>query len=156
VPDNNSANLSLLVSRELIGNKVGKALSIYIGRGKRYTVKELMRGTGVPDRLIECAMHPVGHVDYRHLKVEHIFSLMGFLGADFTSDLLASVEQGAFDLPDESDPPPGVLAADVATDSAEIARLAADGEFDADDRKRLAVVGRRKIERGMTLVEMAA
>lgn len=155
MPADNSANLCPLVSRELIGNKIGKALSIYVGRGKRFTIKELMRGTGVSDRLIECAMYPVGHVDYRHLKAEHIFSLMGFLGADFTSDVLALVAQGAFDLPEDGDPPPGELAADDISDSAEIARRAADGNFDGEDRKHLRAVGRRKVERGMVLVGLA-
>jgi hypothetical protein len=155
MPVDNSANIQPLVSRERIGNSIRDALRLFIGRGRRYSVKQVSNATGVKDRVIECAMTPVDSVDYRPLSLEALVSITGFLGADFTNEWLDLAGQGAFDLPDESEPPPGMLAADVAGDSAEIARRAADGEFDADDRKHLRAVGQRKIERGMQLVAMA-
>lgn len=152
--DDWSANFPLLVSREQSGNKIGAALRLYVGRGRRYSVKQLANATGVKDRLIECAMTDAGSVDYRPLPPECLLSLMAFLGADFSNEFLALANQGAFELPDEGEPPPGMLAADCAGDSAEIARRAADGEFCSDDRKALKIVGQRKIERGMRLVAM--
>lgn len=153
--DDWSANFPLLISREQAGNKIGAALRLFVGRQRRYSVKQLANGTGVKDRLIECAMADAGSLDYRPLPPECLLSIAMFLGADFTNEWLGLAEQGAFDLPDETEPPPGILAADVAGDSAEIARRAADGEFCGDDRKHLRAVGQRKIERGMRLVAMA-
>lgn len=154
MPDNTSANLRPNISREQAGNKIGDALRLYVGRGRRYSVKQLSNGTGVKDRVIECAMTDAGSIDYRPLPPECLLSLIAFLGADFANEFLPLTGLGAFELPEESEPPPGMLAADDITDSAEIARRAADGNFDGEDRKHLRSVGQRKIERGMTLVAM--
>lgn len=155
MPDNNSANNQPLISRERIGNGIRDALRLYIGRGRRYSVKQVSNATGVKDRVIECAMTNVDTVDYRPLSLEALVSIASFLGSDFTNEWLSLAAQGAFDLPDESEPPPGALAADVCGDGAEVARRAADGEFDAEDRRALKVVGQREIARGMKLVAMA-
>lgn len=150
----NSANFQPLVSRERIGNVIGDALRLYVGRTRRYSVKQLSNGTGIKDRVIECAMCAADSADYRPLPLEALSSISKFLGADFTNEWLALAGQGAFDLPDENEPPPGMIAADDAEDSAEIVRRAADGEFCGDDRKALKIVGQRKIVRGMKLVAM--
>lgn len=154
--DNTSANFVPLVSREHAWNKFSAALRLYVGRGRRYSVKQLANGAGVKDRVIECAMYAPDNIDFRPMPFEAQMSIARFLGADFTNEWLVVAEQGAFDLPDESEPPPGMLAADCTGDSAEIARRAADGEFCSDDRKALKVVGQRKIERGMRLVAMGS
>lgn len=154
MPVDNSANQFPIVSRERIGNAILDALRLYIGRGRRYSVKQVSNATGVKDRVIECAMTAVDSIDYRPLSLEALLSITGFLGADFTNEWIGLAGQGAFDLPDESQPPPGMLAADDSSDAAEIVRRAADGEFDAEDRKALKVVGQREIARGMKLVAM--
>lgn len=151
---NDSANLVPLVSRERIGNAIGSALRLYVGRGRRYSVKQLSNGTGVKDRVIECAMCAPDNVDYRPLSLEALASISAFLGSDFTNEWLHLAGQGAFDLPDDDMPPPGELAADVAGDSAEVVRMAADGVFCGEDRKRLRAIGQSKIERGMAMVAM--
>jgi hypothetical protein len=147
--------LSPNVSREHAWNKFGSALRLYVGRGRRYTVKQLANATGVKDRVIECAMTAPDSVDFRPMPLEAILSIAAFLGADFTNEWLHLAGQGAFELPDEDEPLPGQFAADVVGDGAEVARRAADGEFCTNDRQALRVVGQRKIERGMQLVAMA-
>lgn len=121
-----------------------------MGRGRRYTVKQLSNGTGVPDRLIECAVVDPDSPDFRPLALECLLSISRFLGAKFTTEWLRLADQGAFDLP-EGSVPPGAIAADSAEDTAVIARAAADGEFGEHEKPDLHVVGQRMIERGQRL-----
>lgn len=153
--DRNSANLSPLVSRERVGNVVGDALRLYVGRGRRYSVKQLSNATGVKDRVIECAMCDPASVDFRPLSLDALMSIAGFLGADFTNEWLSLAGQGAFDLPDDETPPGMRMACDSADDNAKLLRIVGDGAVDADEAPEAAAIGRRKITRGMALVAAA-
>ena len=104
-----SANVLLLVSRTAVREKLRDALRLYVGRGRRYSVKELSNGTGVPDRVIECAMCDPDSEDYRPLKLEDLASLSSFLGAPFVSAFLELAGLGAFELSGQI-PLPSVLA----------------------------------------------
>lgn len=151
-----SANQFLLVSRNDLGEAVAAALCLYVGRGRRYSVKQLSNGTGVPDRQIECAkIDPNGRQgdDWRPLKFEEFFSLAKFLGEGFTSEVLRLSGQGAYTLPEDDLPGPSELVRDCAEDTAEVAVMAAgEDEFDHDDVKALRRIGHRLVERGMQLV----
>lgn len=155
MPDNRSANNSPLVSRERIGNEIGAALRLFIGRGRRYSVKQLSNATGVKDRVIECAMCDAASVDYRPLPLEALVSIAGFLGPEFTTEWLSLAGQGAFELPDADDTPPGAIVADDAEDHAQLSDAARDGTF-ANDAATLKVVSTRMISRGMKLRSIAA
>lgn len=148
--DKQSAGNSTLVSRSAARSAVRDALRLYVGRGRRYSVKQLSNGTGVPDRLIECAIADIDSADYRPLAYECLLSISLFLGSAFTAEWLKLARQGAFDLPDE-DLPPGAIAAESAEDTAIIARAAIDGEFQDHEKPGLHVVGQRMIERGQRL-----
>jgi hypothetical protein len=80
-----SANDSLLVSRNSVRETLRAALRLYVGRGRRYSVKELSNGSGVPDRMIESALCEPDDPDYRPLTLENLASLTSFLGAPFAS-----------------------------------------------------------------------
>jgi hypothetical protein len=120
-----SANNSLLVSRNAVREKVRDALKLYVGRGRRYSVKELSNGSGVPDRMIESAMCEPDDPEYRPLTLENLSSIAKFLGAPFASVYLELSGLGAFELMDGQPPLPRVLA------HAEMP------ESPADERKRL-------------------
>jgi hypothetical protein len=114
-----SANISLLVSRSSLRGAISKALNLYVGRGRRYTVKELSNATGVPDRIIECAKLDPEDPDFRPLREEALASVSKFLGAQFVSLWLETMELGAFELSGQP-PLPCVLAkADAPTDASE-------------------------------------
>lgn len=98
-----SADLSLLVSREHAENAFGDALRLYVGRGRRYSVKQLANATGVKDRAIECAMCPSGTTDFRPLNMGQQLSLQKFLGPEFTSEWLVLAGQVAFHKPEGLD-----------------------------------------------------
>lgn len=153
--EKNTANFPQLVSREQSGNAIGKALRLYVGRGRQYSVKQLSNGTGIKDRVIECAMCAPDTVDYRPLPNDALLSIALFLGADFTNEWLCLAQQGAFLLAD-GDPDPGELAADNSDDNATIVRAAIDGEFCPDERRDLKQVGSRMVSRGATLVALSA
>lgn len=151
MPDRQSAGLSPLVSRNDHFDAVAKALNIFVGRGKRYSYKDVQRGAGIPERMIECYKHLPDHEDWRPIKPEELASLFKFLGPEFTSTYLGKVcDQGAFWLPTGIEPP-GAIAADSAEDTAIITRAAADGKFDDGEKPALHVVGQRMIERGQRL-----
>lgn len=150
---NQSADLEPLVSREQAENEFRKAMNLYVGRGRVYSVAQLSKGARVPERTIECfRSYAFGHPDYRPLHIGHQLSIARFLGAEFTTEWLAVAGQGAFDLPDADDPNPGALAVENSDDNATVTRAAIDGEFDASERPSLKVVGTRMMARGAALV----
>ena len=152
--DNTSANFVPLVSREQAWNKFSSALRLYVGRGRRYSVKQLANGAGVKDRVIECAMYASDNIDFRPMPFEAQMSIALFLGADFTNEWIVVAGQGAFELPDE-DPNPGAVAADNSDDNATVVRAAMDGVFDDSERPDLRIVGSRMATRGSQLVALS-
>lgn len=150
-----SANNNALISRSTAREAFGKALRLYVGRGKRYSVKQLSNGTGIPDRIIECAIADPWGGDYRDPRLDAVLSLSAFLGPDFTTEWLSLAGQGAFELPDDEETPPGIVAADQSDDTAAITRCAADGCF-GNDAATLRPVGLRLIARGHKLAAVKA
>lgn len=120
-----SVDNPLLVSRNAVRERIRDALRLYVGRGRRYSVKELSNGTGVPDRLIEAAMCDADNPDYRPLAHEGLASIAKFLGAPFASHYLELSGLGAFELMDGQPPLPKVLASADAPETTD------------DERKRL-------------------
>lgn len=151
-----SAGLELLVSREEAGQAFGEALGLFVGRGRRYSVKQLANGSGVPDRLIESAMCDPDSTEYRALKPEHILSLSRFLGAPFAAEWMKRAGLGAFELPDDEAVPLAVLVADASDNTADLAAMAADDRLDGRDHAELTSAGHRDIARGVRLLAMAA
>ncbi|MCW2405061.1 hypothetical protein M2336_001690 [Sphingobium sp. B1D7B] len=146
----------LKVSRTAAFTRFAETLRLYVGRGGRFSYKELERKSGVPARMIEAYRYEPDHEEWRAAPLEHVLSLIAALGPEFASDMLALADQGAFWLPDDGDPNPGEFAAETSENTTEIVRRAADGVFCAEDRKHLKAVGQRKIQNGMKLVAMGS
>lgn len=109
-----SAKNTPLVSRERCGNAIRDALRLYVGRGRRYSVKQLSNATGVKGRVIECAMCDAESVDWRPLPNEALVSISKFLGPEFTCEWLGLADQEAC----WKEPEDGDIAA-LNTDAAE-------------------------------------
>lgn len=124
---NDSANFSPLVSRTRANETFRDALRLFVGRGRRYSVKQLSIGTGIQPRMIESFMAPVGSDDYRKPDLEEVLSLCKFLGPEFSSELLGTIEQGAFLLPDIDEPDPGRIAVESVKDAAEVSTITSEG-----------------------------
>lgn len=152
MPDNNSAELAPLISREQVENAFWLALRMFVGRGKRHRADEVATGAGVHRRTLDCYRgYPIGHPDHRPLDQGQKFSLASYIGADLTTAWIRVIGQGAFNLPD-IEPDPGALAADVSEDAARTVRMAVDGDFGNDDPAELQQTGTRLITSGVHLV----
>ena len=101
--DQQSADFPLLVSREHAENAFGDALRLFVGRGRRYSVKQLSNSTGVKDRAIECAMCKAETSEHRPLNMGAQLSVMSFLGPEFTSEWIKLAGQVAFHKPEGVD-----------------------------------------------------
>lgn len=97
MPNTESADKTLIVSRTESGAAEARALRLFIGRGKRYSVKEASNGSGVKDRCIECAMAGPDNADWRPLAAGALHSLMSFLGPDFITAWLKPTSFAAHD-----------------------------------------------------------
>ena len=120
-----SRNSKPLISRNKIGERIRDALHLHVGRGRRYSVRELAEGSGVPERLIEAAKCDPDDPEHRPLSLENLFSLIKFLGAPFASAILEPAELGAFELADGQIPLPKVLSSSPVNEDV------------AEERKRL-------------------
>ena len=153
--DPQSADFPLLVSRSAANDAIRDALRLYVGRGRRLSVKQLSNGTGVKDRVIECAMYEADHPEHRALRPEALLSISQFLGATFTSEILRGIGQAAFELP-EDEPDPGKIAIEGTDDNASVVRAAMDGQFCKDERAEMRAVGLRMMSRGSQLAALPA
>jgi hypothetical protein len=108
-----------LVSRNAAREKIRDALRLYVGRGRRFSVKDLSSGAGVPARAIEAAMCFVDDENYRPLTTENLLSIGKFLGASFVSHYLELAGLGAFELMDGQIPLPKVLTSAETVDVSE-------------------------------------
>lgn len=118
-------NPELLVSRSTILEGHAKALRLFVGRGRRHTVRELALATGVPERAIEAAKCGIDDPEHRPLKPEYLASIAKFLKAPFVSIYLEASGLGAFELMDGQAPLPRVLTSSPAQEDI------------AEERKRL-------------------
>lgn len=99
-----SAEMSATFSREQSENAFRAALNLFVGRGRRYSSKQVQIGTGVSHRVIDCfRSYEHGHPDYRPLHMGVQMSLIAFLGPDFTSEWIKLAGQVAFDKPEGID-----------------------------------------------------
>lgn len=152
MPDNGSAELVPLVSREQVENAFWLALRMFVGRGKRHSADEVSKGAGVHRRTLDCYRgYPIGHPDWRPLDEGQKFSIVSFVGADLTTEWISFIGQAAYDLPD-LEPDPGELAADTSEDSAKVVRMAADRDLTNDDPQQLRTTGSRMMKHGAQLV----
>jgi hypothetical protein len=120
-----SAEIPLLISRNRHSEAITAALRLHVGRGSRYSVKQLWVATGVPERRIEAAMCEPDDPEWRQLGPEHIASIAKFLKVPFASAYLELSGLGAFELMDAQPPLPQVLTSAPVQESPE------------DERKRL-------------------
>lgn len=123
-----SVGIDGLVTYAAAAERLSRALRLYVGRGRLYSVKELARGTAMPADRIEAYLAGVGTEAHRHAKLADVLSLCAFLGPEFTSDLLGLAQQGAFSLPDPDGGDLARIAPEVAEASADLTTDALRGD----------------------------
>lgn len=150
-----SAENNLIVSRSAAYDRFHRAMMMFVGRGKRHGVADVAKGTGISASVLYGWLAGPESQDWRHPHAGHLLSLCGFIGPEFTTELLQPISQGAFWLPDVDTVPPGELAADLSEATADVTRRAADGEFCSNDRRALGSRGRHLMVVGAQLVQAA-
>jgi len=81
--DRGSADFGPLISRNSSDEAIARALNLFVGRGRRYSVKDFSAATGIPERMIECAKQDIENSDHRSLAPHLIASAAKFLGPAF-------------------------------------------------------------------------
>lgn len=117
-----------LVSYNTVCERQRHALRLFVGRGKRFSAKDMGAGAGVSEKRIHAATRPVTADDYRLLRHEELASIAKFLtgegvGATFVSAMIEPCGLGAFELMDGQPPLPHVLAS-------------AETKFDVEEERR--------------------
>lgn len=140
--DENAANFTPLVSREQSGNAMSHAINLFVGRGRRYSVKELANATGVKDRMIECAKLGTENIDYRPLPDWAIASIAKFLGAPFVAKWLGlagivPIDAGELDIDGMA-----AAAADFAAEYARARSPTSPGGIEIIDEEREPLTAR--------------
>ena len=142
-----SAGDGPIVSRSAQALALSQSLRLFVGRGRRYSYKEVQRGAGIPARMLECYRQEPDHEDWRPIKPEELASLYLFLGPDFTTDYLERVaKQGAYWIPD-GDGAKHDIAADLSESAAKVVRAATANDSAPD----LHAVGTSLMCRGAQL-----
>jgi len=125
-----------MISPDQADDVIFRALSLIMGRGRKFSVEDVELGTGIPARTLS-AMIAADVGARRRPKGQHLLMLCQFFGTSFTERLLAPIGQGATDLDPTSDAPCKVVAT-LMRGAAEFADRAADGQFCHRDRGDLA------------------
>jgi hypothetical protein len=98
-----SAGIEPNVSRNAAYSALAKTLRLSVGRGCRFSYKDLERKSGVPSRMIEAYRYEPDHEEWRPAPFEHILSLVGAIGTEAANDFLALVGMVSIWLPDDID-----------------------------------------------------
>lgn len=156
MPDQQSAEITPLISREHVENAFWTALRMFVGRGRRHSADEVSKGAGVHRRTLDCYRgYEIGSPDWRPLDQGQKFSIAAYIGADLTTEWLKLIGQGAFNLPD-IEPDPGELAAETTESAARVVRMAVDGDFGNDCPQELRNTGTSLMEQGAHLVAIGS
>lgn len=81
---------SPLISQDAAKDRVSDALQLRIGRGKRYSFRQVADATGIPERTIDSYARGDNSP-----TLANLLSLFSAMGADFTSDVIALSGQSA-------------------------------------------------------------
>ena len=143
-----AAPTNALVSPDCVRETIQKILR---AAQVRFTDEQLAELSGVDARAIKSY-----RVEGREPSLSRALSLLCVLGGGDLNRILNLVGYSARPH-DECDAlPAGEVVACILTHTSTIAKAAADGHFDINDRRALKLVGQRQVERGMMLVAMGA
>lgn len=124
------------ISPEEADRAVHAALTLFIGRGREFSVEDLHAATGIPVSTIGKWLTPDA-IQRRRPKACHILLLAQLIGVRFLNKLYAPIGMGGRDLEPESGSPADVTAK-LVVGAAEFAMRAVDGRFCHVDRGKLA------------------
>jgi transcriptional regulator with XRE-family HTH domain len=121
------------LSQAVVAGRVQAALRLHVGRGRRWTVKELSRDTGIDPRTVE------SYLDGENCpSVEKLLRIARVLPADFLDMVLALIGMGGVEPIAPATADAFALMADAAGITAGLAEALRDGTVDRRERLALA------------------
>lgn len=115
-----------LISTAGVDDEIARAIGLFMGRGRRFSVADVAEGTGLGARSLQSYI--ASGEDRRTPSYEVLFTLMQFFGPQFTSKVLGWIGQGAHSLtPEPGDP--GMVIATLAQGVSQFAIRGADNHF---------------------------
>ena len=130
-----SVSETIQLTPEAADAHIYRALSLFIGSGRRYSVDDIETGTGIPARTVS-AWVANAIENRRRPKGSHLLILQQFIGIELTNKLLAPIGQGGRSLnPEPNDP--GVVVAKLSAGLHEFAQRAVDGVYCHIDKGEL-------------------
>ena len=136
-------NVSLPL-HDCVSPHVHRAISLFMGHGRRFSVEEVASATGINARTLYSYI-AADPQDRRSPSADRILMLCGFFGAEFTSKLLSIVGQAAHDLHPNSKEP-AVVIANLVNGAAAFAQRGADQRFCHIDQAALEPVADEMIQ----------
>lgn len=132
---NNTVSGTPLITQQGADDAVYRALSLFIGSGRRFSCDDIETGTGIPVRTVGSWIANAVE-NRRRPKAAHMLILQQFVGIELTNKLLGSIGQGGRSLTPD-DQAPGMVVAKLSAGLQEFAQRAADGIYDHVDRAEL-------------------
>lgn len=124
-----------LPAQEVAAQQICRALGMYMGQGRRWTVEEVSGATGIKSRTLWSYIQ-ADPGERSTVPGDKLLILCGFFGAEFTSKVLGVIGQGAHDMEPDSKAP-GMVIANLVGGAAVFAELGADNVFDHRDQAKL-------------------
>lgn len=124
-----------MISQHAADDALFATIALFMGRGRRFSVKDVELGTGISERTLS-AMIALDPESRRAPSGRNLLLLMSFFGVEFTDRLLSHIDQGARDLNPAADAP-GMVVAGIMSCAAEFARAGADNKFCSRDLHEL-------------------
>lgn len=126
-----------LISTAGVDDEIARAVGLFMGRGRRFSVADVAMVTGINARTLQSYI--ASNEDRRTPSYEQLFTLMQFFGPQFTSKVLGWIGQGAHSLtPEATDP--GMVIATLAQGVSQFAIRGADNHFCHVDQGELEPV----------------
>lgn len=129
-----------LISQDAAKQRVSDALQIRIGRGKRYSFRQVAEVTGIPERTIDSYARGDNSP-----TLANLLNLCAALGPGFTSDVISLAGQSASAC--DGDGPQHMRALCVMTEaSAMLAEALADDHVDHREAAAMRPIAQRAID----------
>lgn len=124
-----------IITPELADAAIYRALSLFMGDGRKFSVEDVAIGTSIPARTLY-GFVASGPEDRRRPKGWHLLTLQQFFGVAFTDKLLSPIGQGGRSLEAEEGSP-GVVMAHLTRDLAQIAGCGVNGAWNHTHERQL-------------------
>lgn len=132
-----SVSDNALIEQHCASQQIARAIGLFMGAGRKYSVADVSLGTGIPSRTL--SSYIASGEERRTPAADKPLVLMHFFGTEFASKVLGSIGLGAHEVVVKHERP-GAVIATLAAATSMIADMATDGFIDHRERAQLELV----------------